>query len=74
MRRRERLCAGKPTRGLEPRTPTRVHKLAGDCAGMLVVTKMQSEGVAVHGSREAVEQDFEGIGPWCATRELHALV
>jgi hypothetical protein len=54
-------------------SPAQVHKLGVECTGMRAVTKLENGGVAVYGSLDAVEQDFEGAVPWCATCELHAL-
>jgi hypothetical protein len=54
-------------------SPAKVHKLGVDCPGMEAVTRLQNGAVVTYGSRKAVEQDYEGVVPWCDTCELHML-
>jgi hypothetical protein len=53
--------------------PAKVHILGVDCSGARTVTKLQNGAVPAYGSLDAVEQDYEGVVPWCETCELHAL-
>lgn len=54
-------------------SPPKVHKLGVDCPGARTVTTLRNGAVVAYGSYEAVEQDYEGVVPWCETCELHVL-
>lgn len=53
--------------------PARVHKLGVDCEGIRLFTRSEGEAVAVYGSLQAVERDFERAVPWCERCALEAL-